>query len=160
MIHNDGTNIDLINVLYNKYIDYAKKTYDVYEIITLQEFENTFNNDSFYHFILRKKESKDIISYICMFRLDTFNSQKNTGYKGGYLYYMFFNDNVKKENVIEYINEYIYKNSIFDVITFTDIFNFDYNNIKCISGTGLLRYYLFNMKCNSIENSKNGLITI
>ena len=73
---------------------------------------------------------------------------------------MFFNKSIRKENVLESVHEYIYKNNVFDVTTFSDIFNINYNNIKCIQGSGVLRYYLFNITCNSIDSIKNGLITI
>ena len=158
MIHNE-LDLELIEKLYNKYIDYAKKTYDIYDKITFDEFEDTFENDAFYHFIVYDAYD-NIVSYVSLFRLDTLNYKKDIDYRSGYLYNMFFNKSIRKENVLESVHEYIYKNNVFDVTTFSDIFNINYNNIKCIQGSGVLRYYLFNITCNSIDSIKNGLITI
>lgn len=151
----------LIEVLYNKYIDYCRKTYEMYEVISLSEFKRTFINRMFHHFIVYRKEEskKEVISYICFFRLDTYNKETNSIFRAGFYYYMFFKEN-DSINSIEFINEYIYKNHLFDVLTLTDIFDIDYNEIKCIKGTGILRYYFYNKKCPLIENHKNGLITI
>ena len=32
--------------------------------------------------------------------------------------------------------------------------------MKCVKGTGDLKYYLYNMSSSKIDNDKNGLITI
>lgn len=142
------------SLLYNKYIDYCKKTYDIYEYIDITSFLKTFDNNDFYHFIV--SNNHEIISYICLFKLDTINIQLNNSYKNGYLYNMFFEENIIDS--LEITLEYIYKNSIFDIITLSDMFTFYYNRI--IPGNGSLKYYLFNAELNSIENHKNGLITI
>jgi len=162
---NDNTPVDsnLIKILYEKYIEYSSKTYDIYQNISFEEFSKTFYNKSFYHFIIYKDDT--IVSYICMFRIDVLNSITNLIYRNGYLYYMFFEENhntklLNKQNYLEFIHEFIYHNNIFDLTSFTDIFDIDYNIVKCIPGSGTLSYYLFNMKLNVIKNSKNGLITI
>ena len=73
---------------------------------------------------------------------------------------MFFKNNNSILHYLEFINEYIYKNDIFDMITFTDIFNIDIPTMKCIKGTGQLSYYFYNLQIPLINNTKNGLITI
>jgi hypothetical protein len=163
---NETTDPSLIKILYEKYIEYSNKTYYIYQNISFEEFNETFFNKSFYHFIIyNESDSSQILSYICMFRIDVLNSKNNLKYRNGYLYYMFFEENtnhelLNKQNYLEFTHEYIYNNNIFDVISFTDIFDIDYNIIKCVPGSGTLSYYLFNMKLGTIKNSKNGLITI
>jgi hypothetical protein len=156
--------LSLIQTLYEKYVEYSNNTYDIYQNTSFEEFSETFYNKSFYHFIIYKDDI--IVSYICIFRIDTLNSNKyNLMYKNGYLYYMFFKEDINnpllnKQNYLEFTHHYIFDNNIFDLISFTDIFDMDYNIVKCVPGGGSLSYYLFNMKLNYIKNSKNGLITI
>ena len=156
---NDHENVNdhFIDTLYNRYIEYAHNTYDIYNYISFEDFKKTFYNKSFHHFIIYNN-SGEIVAYVCMFNINILNTHTNLTYNSGYLYNMFFE--IQIEDTLEYIHEYIYNNDIFDVITFTDIFYFDYNNIKCIPGSGYLHYYLFNSKVKKIENYKNGLITI
>jgi hypothetical protein len=159
---------NLIHELYDNYIRYCKNTYHIYEQITVSEFKRSFNNKIFHHFIVYK--NKEIKGYVCLFRLDSFNNNTKHGQRSGFYYYMFFNDNDNNNNNnntqnnlinnLEFINEYIYNNNIFDVLTFSDIFDIDYNKLKCIRGTGILRYYFYNLSCSQIQNTKNGVITI
>lgn len=154
-IHNEEVDDNLIEQLYSKYIQYCKDTYKIYEHICLEEFKRTFTNDAFHHFIVYKKD--EIVSYVCMFRLDSYNSEIKGYQRAGFYYHMFLNDKI---NELEFIHQYVYTNNIFDVITFSDIFDMDYNKLRCIRGSGVLRYYFYNMICNPIKNSENGLITI
>lgn len=156
-INGEVIDIKLINELYDKYITYANKTYDIYEKIDLNEFKKTFENKAFHHFIIYKKDK--IESYVCFFQLDSYNYVQKHGYSSGFYYYMFFNDN-EITNHLEYINEYIYKNKIFDLITFSDIFPIDYKKSNYIEGSGFFKYYLYNVTCPSIENNKNGIVII
>lgn len=152
-------NKNLVQILYQEYIKYSKSTYDVYENVPLDEFERTFYNNAFHHFIIYNKNN-DIVSYICLFRLDTCNTSTQTTYRAGYYYYMFFKQQKSILYYLEFINEYIYKNDIFDMITFTDIFDIDISTMKCVKGTGQLSYYFYNLQSPLIKNNKNGLITI
>lgn len=157
-LHNQEIDESLLSVLYDRYMTYCQKTYHIYEDISLDEFRRTFYNSAFHHFIIYKNEN--IVSYVCLFRLDAHNTETKESQKSGYYYYMFFEEDIYLKNVLEFINKFIYDNQIFDVITFSDIFDIDYKLLKCIKGSGGLRYYLYNMICNPIENNKNGLITI
>lgn len=141
-----------IKILYDKYIDYCKRKYEIFELIELDEFKSVFNNKSFHNFILY--DSEEIIGYICLFKLDLFNSSRVIS--NGYYYYMFFED----IRILELVNKYMYDNNIFDVITFSDIFDINYDDIKCIKNKGVFRYYFYNIRCSVIKNDKNGLITI
>jgi glycylpeptide N-tetradecanoyltransferase len=159
-INNQDVNDNLIDELYNTYIEYCKNTYEMYEVITLCEFKKTFTNKMFHHFIIYRNE--EIVSYICFFRLDSYNKNTKSIFRSGFYYYMFLKDkeSINFINSFEFINEYIYKNDIFDVLTLSDIFKINYNEIKFIKGTGILRYYFYNIKCPLVQNDKNGLITI
>lgn len=159
-INGHGINDDLGTSLYDKYISYCKSTYDIYDIVDYQEFNKSFSNNMFHHFIIYS-ESEEIVSYVSLFRLDTFNNNIKISVKAGYYYYMFFEDKSKIINDLEYINKYIYDNSIFDILTFSDIFDIDYENTNCIiKGSSILRYYFYNMKIPCIINCRNGMITI
>ena len=157
--NNSSINKNLVQSLYKQYIEYANLIYDLYENVSFDEFERTFCNNAFHHFIIYNKNN-DIVSYVCLFRLDTCNISSQTTYRSGYYYYMFFKNNNSILHYLEFINEYIYKNDIFDMITFTDIFNIDIPTMKCIKGTGQLSYYFYNLQIPLINNTKNGLITI
>lgn len=156
-IHGDNSDKDLIIELYNKYITYADKTYDIYEKISLEEFTDSFDNKAFHHFIIYKRGT--IESYVCFFQLDSYNTVEKVSYSAGFYYYMFFNKDDLVNN-LEYIHEYIYTHKIFDLITFSDIFQIDYKKINCIQGSGFFKYYMYNVECSYIENSRNGIITI
>lgn len=142
--------------IYDLYKEYAKNTYDIHQEISLEEINEILDNKDFYNFIILDGVDATV-AFISFFRLDT--NTNNGSYKNGYYYKMFF----KHENVIldslEFINEYIYRNNIFDVLTLTDTFK-NLNKMKCVKGTGNLKYYLYNMSSIKIDNDKNGLITI
>lgn len=161
-IHNEDVDNELLETLYNKYIEYCNDKYDIYESIGIDEFKLTFKNKMFHHFVIFSKDKGKVVSYVSLFRIDSYNKVKRNSHKVGYYYYMFFNGvSVKNlSNCLELINEFIYKNDIFDVITFSDIFDVNYNDLKCIKGECSLRYYLYNLNCRLIENPRNGLITI
>lgn len=157
-INGDDSDTELMIHLYAKYIEYCKDTYDIYEEIDFNTFKSSFSNKGFHHFIIKDTNTDKIKSYICLFTLDTLNNDRNISYKCGYYYYMWFES--KPQNALEYIHEYIFKNNIVDIISFSDIFSFDVSGIKAIKGSSKLRYYLFNMDSQLIDNNKNGLITI
>ena len=147
----------LINELYILYKEYSNKSYTIYENLNINTFKKTFTNNAFTHFIIYRDNI--IISYISMFKLDTLYNN-TTLYTSGFLYYMFFKYDSLLINSFELISEHIYIHKIYDLITFGDIFNINYNDIKCIAGSSLSKYYLFNLKSSKIEAYKNALITI
>jgi len=147
---------DILSILYSKYIQFCKSKYKIYEHVSVDEFKNIFTNSSFHNFIIRDI-NRNIVSFISLFRLDTYNDLTKYTQKSGYYYYMFLNDTV---NDLEFVSQFIYKNGIFDIITFGDIFNIDYKSIKCIQGSSILKYYWFNMVCKFSNSYENGLITI
>lgn len=152
----NSNQIDIKSRIYNLYKEYAKNTYDIHQEVSLEELNEILDNKDFYNFIILDGMDSTV-AFISFFRLDT--TTDNGTYKNGYYYKMFF----KNENVIidslEFINEYIYKNDIFDVLTLTDTFK-DLFKMKCVPGSGNLKYYLYNMSSSKIDNHKNGLVTI
>ena len=92
-----------------------------------------------------------------MFRLDTYNCITKHTQKTGYYYYMFLNDTV---NDLELVSRFIYEHNMFDILSFSDIFNIDYKSLKCIQGSSILKYYWFNVVCPLVNSYENGLITI
>lgn len=143
--------------IYNLYKEYAKNTYDIYQEMSLEELNEILDNKDFYNFLITDGQDATI-AFISFFRLDT--NTNNGTYKNGFYYKMFFRDNNVIKDSLEFINEYIYKNNIFDVITFADHFDINFKQMKCVEGTGELKYYLFNYNFTKINNHKNGLITI
>lgn len=146
----------LIDELYLLYTKYNQDSFVIYENVDINKFKESFTNNAFTHFIIYK--NKSIVSYISMFELDTLYKTA-TRYKSGFLYYMFFTDKSLSDS-FNLICEYIHTNNIYDLITFGDIFKLDYNELKCIKGTGNLKYYLFNIESSEIEACKNALTTI
>lgn len=149
--------INIITQLYTKYNNYIRTNYDIFEEITLDEFTMTFSNKAFHHFVVYRNDV--IKSYVCMFELEVYNTNNQKGYKTGFFYYMFFVDE-DIVNTLEYIHEYIFKNDILDLTTYTDIFKVNHKKLKCVEGSGALNYYLYNVNCCKIPNHRNGLITI
>jgi hypothetical protein len=152
------SNMTIIMELYTKYNNYAKTNYDIYERISLEEFEKTFHNKAFHHFVVYKNDAMD--SYVCMFELEVYNMNNRKGYKTGFFYYMFFGGEENIANTLEFIHEYVYKNDILDLTTYTDIFKIHHKKLKCVEGSGSLNYYLYNVNCCKIPNYRNGLITV
>lgn len=148
---------ELIRELYLLHKQYNRDSFIVYKDEDIETFRESFMNNSFTHFIIYK--SQNIVSYISMFELDTIY-KTTIKYKSGFLYNMFFIDKSLLINSFNLISEYIYINGIYDLISFGDIFQLDYNDLKCIKGTGHLKYYLFNMESSVIEACENALITI
>jgi hypothetical protein len=150
-----------INNIYEKYKEYSKNTYDIYLNTTLDELNDILDNNSFYNFIILDSVSDNLEAFISFFRIDTINN--NGVYKNGFYYKLCFPLETEKFDKIDYlelVNEYIYKNNIFDVITFADHFDINFKQMKCVLGTGELKYYLFNYNFTRIDNHKNGLVTI
>jgi hypothetical protein len=150
----DETNCSIYkNVIKNRINKYNKDTYDIYEEIDINDM---LINKSFYNFLIINPNNS-IEAFVSFFRADT---QTNNGsYKNGYYYKMFFTKDSLIDS-LEMINQYIYENKIFDVLTFCDIFNDNYTKMKCIKGNGNLKYYLFNCNSTKIPNHRNGLVTI
>ena len=149
-----------VNNIYEKYKIYSKNTYDVYSDTTLEELNDILDNNSFYNFIVLDSFD-NLESFISFFKIDTINN--NYIYKNGFYYKICFPLETEKMDKIDYlelVNEYIYINNIFDVITFADHFNINFKQMKCVQGTGELKYYLFNYNFTKICNHKNGLVTI
>lgn len=145
-----------IILVYNKLIEYYKKTFTIYEYLSIEKFKLLINNKSFHHFIIYNNDN-EIISYLCLFNLVTLNIKNNISYDNGNIFLMFFDKIENIKDIFEIIKEYIFNNNIFDIISFTDIFLY---KLECIPGSCELKYYLFNANYSLVENSKNGLITI
>lgn len=145
-----------IILLYNRLIKYYKKTFTIYEYLSIEKFKLLISNKSFHHFIIYNNDN-EIISYLCLFNLVSLNTKNDISYNNGNIFLMFFDKMEDIKNIFEIVKEYIFTNNIFDIISFTDILKV---KLECISGSCELKYYLFNTKYSLIENSKNGLITI
>ena len=156
--------IDTIKILYKNLKEYNKKIYNIYEEIEYDNFLNTFLTNSFHHFIIRNKEN-EILNYVTIFTIKNNNLRNKKFYTCGYLYNMFFNNEENPYFVLEMIFRYINKEKLdIDMVCFTDVFEnklYDECLVKKLElSSSFLNYHFYNIKCNTIENNKNGLITI
>ena len=143
---------DDIKNYYNEYIKYYKNNYDIYQYLSFEEFKEIMYNKDFYNFTIIQNNEINLVS---MYKIDV--ETPNGIYKNGNYYIMVFTSDNKNE-ILESLNEYIYINDIFDVITFSEIFERKLD--KCINGNVFSKYYLYNMSCPKIEFYRNGMITI
>ena len=152
-------NSDLIKELYDKLINYNKKTYDIFECITFENYIDTHNCKDFHHFIIRNNDNK-IMNYFLILNIETHNKTYKRNYTNGYFYNMFFNSADDIINSIELVNEFIYSYKLFDMTTIIDIFDIDYRLLNIYETDETLKYYFFNMMITPIMNHKNNLFTI
>lgn len=162
--HNKLDDENVIDLVLLNLNGFYKKNNILYLEKTKEDMLDIIQNPYFHIFILRNKETNEMDA-ICYFNIDVNNKRTTTLTKDGYLYWYFFTSMKKKHvhNILEYINEYIYKNGIFDIITVCDPFGFDekmYTLMKFTKGKGLLNYFAYNLSIPTIEPKKNGLFTI
>ena len=152
---------DFINLICNNINMYYKSQYKIYEPKSFEQMKQLFNNNTFHHFLFETnnnlKKSK-IKNYVCINQIDILNKSNNTSYSNGYIYMGFYEN--KPDVVIEKLSEFVWKNKILDLITWSDFFNITNSCSKAIKGTGFLKYYLFNIKTCSIPNELNGIVTL
>jgi hypothetical protein len=155
----------IVNDIYNGLDSYQKSNYKIYENISKDIIRNLLENDSFHHFLFYSITGK-LENYFCFMELDTLNTNNQKIFKNGVLYKMFSSDTtdnyaLKPYSVIlmEEISKYVYEKKLFDVITVHDIFK-NQASFNYLNGTGILKYYMFNMTIPKIEHYENGLVTI
>jgi hypothetical protein len=141
--------------LYDMVSKFNKKSYAIFDAKSEDELRAIFLNSAFHNFVFYTGDR--VASYVCLYRLDTYNKIKMQAYKNGYVYISCVESD--KRGIMDSVAEYCYKNDIFDVLTMTDDGS-NADTLKFIEGTGYTNFYLFNMSVPPIENSKNGLVTI
>lgn len=144
----------IIKLIYDNLCLFNNFKYKIFENKLYEDIKKTFLSKSFHHFIFH--ENYNIKNYVCICKMKMANIITRNRYDNGYINNIFYEDDLN--DLTEYLGEYIFKNNIFDVITWSDFFKI--NNDKINKGTGFLKYYLFNMKSNEINNYENGLITL
>lgn len=151
---------NLINLICKNINLYSKYQYKIYELKSFEQMKQLFNTDTFHHFLFVENNSKEpyIKNYICINQIDILNKLNNSSYSNGYIYTGFYEN--KPDIVIEKLSEYVWKNKILDLITWSDFFDVTQSCCKIIKGTGFLKYYLFNIKTCSIPNEYNGIVTL
>lgn len=147
---------NIIKLVYENLCLFSNFKYDIYEIKSYEDIKETFFNKSFHHFIFH--ENFLIKNYICICDIETINIKTHNIFRNGYINSMFYEDD--PNYLIEYLSKFIHKKNLFDLITWNDFFNVNNDISKATKGTGILKYYLFNMISNKIESYKNGLITL
>lgn len=153
---------DFINLICKNINLYSKYQYKIYELKSVEQIKQLFNNSTFHHFLFVENNNnlKEplIKNYICINQINILNKSNNISYSNGYIYMGFYEN--KPDIVIEKLSEYIWKNKILDLITWSDFFDITQSCTKVIKGTGFLKYYLFNIKTSSIPNEYNGIVTL
>ena len=152
---------DFINLIFKNINQYSKCQYKIYELKTFEQIKQLLNNSTFHHFLFVENndlKEQSIKNYICINKINILNKKKNVSYSNGYIYMGFYEN--KPDIVIEKLSEYIWKNKILDLITWSDFFDTTLTGTKVIKGTGFLKYYLFNIKTCSIPNEYNGIVTL
>jgi hypothetical protein len=155
---------EYVDELYNKLVEYNSTNYDIFEYKSKDDFIEILNNPIFLKFITVDKNN-NILDFICLFKLDTYNTELKTKSRNGNVYCMFLEkySNTRLSYLLEAITEHCYKNDIYDVITVMNIFNANpdsYNAFKLLKASADLYYYLYNIEITPISPHKNGLITI
>jgi hypothetical protein len=145
---------DLIENIETLLLNINTKTYNIYETVSVY---NILVNKAFHSFAFY--EDNKLTDFITLFRLDSQMKQEAT-YKNGYLYITAIQTQ-SLETIINSVAKICKENDIVDVLTLSDIFPKEYySKIKFTPGTGILNYYIFNMDMITVENTKNGLVTI
>lgn len=147
---------DIIKLVYDNLNLFNQYKYQIYENKTFDDIKKLFYSKSFHHFLFY--ENDKIKNYVCINNLEVINILNKTSYKNGNICVMFYENN--PSILIEHLSEYVYLNKLFDVITWSDFFETENNYCKTVKGTGFLKYYLFNMKFEEIQNEFNGLVTL
>jgi len=147
---------NIIKLVYDNLSLFNNHKYDIYEIKSYDYIKQTFLNESFHHFIFH--QNFNIKNYICICNIRTINISTFDIYRNAYINNIFYENN--PNYLIEYLSEFIHKKNIFDLITWNDFFTINDDISKATKGTGISKYYLFNMVSNKIESSKNGLFIL
>jgi glycylpeptide N-tetradecanoyltransferase len=153
-LHNILPDKDLIENIETLLLNYNIKTYNIYETVSVTDI---LTNKAFHSFAFY--DNNKLTDFISILRLDSQMKQEAT-YKNGYLFITAAQTNTL-ETIINSVVKICKENNIVDVLTLSDIFPKEiYSKIKFTPGTGILNYYIFNMDIITVENIKNGLVTI
>jgi len=156
-----GTFLELIH---DNLLNYNKVNHDIYEYKSRSDIEKMLSNPVFHKFIIKNKTG-DIVDFVCLYNLDTYNIKTKTSSRNGHFYSMFLHDNssIYMSCVLEIISEYCYKNNVFDLLTIMNVLNVkpeEYKFYKLLRGSASLYYYVYNIEIPRIQPHKNGLVTI
>lgn len=161
---NNNNNKDIVELIHDNLLNYNKVNHDIYEYKSITDIEKMLSNPIFHKFIIKNKGG-DIVDFVCLYNLDTYNIKTKTTSRNGYFYSMFLHDNssIYMSYVLEIISEYCYKNNVFDLLTIMNVLNVkpeEYKFYKLLRGSASLYYYVYNIEIPRIQSHKNGLVTI
>jgi hypothetical protein len=162
------TNIDdsdnIIDKIHDNLLAHNQKNHDIYEYKSKTDIVKMLSNPIFHKFIIKNKTG-EILDFICLYNLDTYNTKTKITSRNGHFYSMFLHDNstTYMSYILEIVSEYCYKNNIFDLLTIMNILNVkpeEYKFYKLLRGSASLYYYVYNIELPQIQSHKNGLVTI
>jgi len=150
---------------------YNEQKHDVYDVKTVTDIMDMFDNKAFHHFIICDNDD-NIVDYMCMYLLETVIDNTKVC-RNGYVYCMFINTKCAQSyanslqqiypdsllSIFEYVCDFCKKQDIFDIVTTTAMFE-DGAKSKLLPGTGQLYYYMYNIQLPYIKSERNGLVTI
>jgi hypothetical protein len=152
---------NILTELVEKVNNYNTTNFKICDIIDNIELTELFLNKGFHHFIIYDNEhNQNIISYINFYVLDC---KITSIYSSSTIYNMYFknNDIQNIHIIIETICEYCKINNIIDVFSFYDVFNCNYiNDMKCLYGAGVTKYYMLNFNIPFIQPFENSIVHI
>ena len=147
-----GSNPEYAEYLEEKLKKYSEKTYTIFNIYTREEINTMFSCPMFHTFVFEE----DCVILYCVEN----KSAEGYTYRNGVIYVSMI-DTTRSKLILDSVVKYCLTHDIVDMITFSDIFpTSDKGSLKCVEGTGILKYYAFNMNMHSIENSRNALVTL
>ena len=141
--------------IFEKLQTYRNERYEIHDVIHEHDFQKTFKNKSFHHFVFIKNES--VYAYFTIFNLPNVNNNTKMMYKNGILYRHFCKDN-DLSKLLESVSQKCYELGILDTLTLTENSEFQVRN--WLLGSGFLNYYMFNRTLPLIKPHLNGMVTI
>lgn len=146
--------------LYRMYVKYTTETYKVFEMKSFPEFEETFSNETFHHFVVRR-EGLDMMAYFCMFQLDIVDSSMSKIRMGNY-YMVGFANSEEIPLYTNLVSQHVFENDIFDMVCFLDMFlPQHYAKMQFVRNEdSKVRYYMYNMISPTVNPWECGLSVI
>jgi len=131
-----------IEKIYAFYMDYQDKTFDIYQVLTLDEFSRMFNTQCLLQFVVTDNTG-NICGYFCFVDVSSILSKDGNDFtiKNKTLYMAAY-----KGNVYHLLHFVLNRIKDTDVITFQDFLQIDYPRLGCVSGNGKLHQVIYNYR--------------
>ena len=152
VIYNPEYTEELGISIYDNMMEYKIENMDIYENDSFSEIKKVFNNPFFHKFIIKCKDTGNLLGYMCLYNVDLFSLRNNEFYKSGIIWKYFVKEELSITEVIEIVSKHCNDNNIFDLLTFYGV---PERGNKLICGYDLTYYYFYNLKIPKINSKKN-----